>query len=396
MENKEVPVFNVVALGPPRAGKTVYLATLHHVIGGNAIADGISFTTDEDKRAWLQGTYRQVVSPDRDWPPRTSVGQSIREVVFQCAVEWTKGPSMLHREPRHYPFRVFDISYIDYAGDWVVDTDQYDGELIASFKERLAGAHVIIGIIDGMRMLQYLRNDEGGRDFPENDLRPIVEMMKRYQVPVHFVITKSDLLRDYTITDIEKALQASPGTGFSELYRMRSDSTNSSRGRRVRIIPVSSVGRDFVSLQGDGTFSKLPTGRARQENVEIPLVAAVIDFCDMAQEILSDQAKSDRAAKRHGKESPARKRDPMVVLSPIGPIVNLDATVAFAVTSGVKAGHGLDRIFGAVFGSMSQQYGKIRAHSLQGVTSGEAALVYVAHSFRRRLREYENQIKVPQ
>jgi hypothetical protein len=90
MNDKRIPSFNIVALGPPASGKTVYIATLHQVIGGDALARGISFTTSQPERSRLQRIYDQVANPHKTWPVTTSAGDPMRETLFRCMEHYSK------------------------------------------------------------------------------------------------------------------------------------------------------------------------------------------------------------------------------------------------------------------------------------------------------------------
>ena len=146
--------FHIVALGPPTSGKTVYLAALHHVLGERPIGDGISATVEFDEAAKLHKIYQQVVDPQCDWPPNTHGGAEMREFTFRFAVSWTQ--RRWFRSPLRRTFQMLDISYVDYAGEWMPDADITDPALLKPFKQRVRDAHALLGIIDGIKLLQYL------------------------------------------------------------------------------------------------------------------------------------------------------------------------------------------------------------------------------------------------
>jgi hypothetical protein len=393
MSDRRIPSFNIVALGPPASGKTVYIATLHQVIGGAALARGISFTTSQPERSRLQRIYDQVANPHKTWPSTTSVGDPMRETLFRCMVEWT-GTGLSRKRLRRYAFPVFDISYVDYAGEWIPEAERQDPQLIDAFYRKVQDAHVILGVIDGLRLLQYLSGDDCARDFLHDEIRPIVEIMRGHPVPSHFVITKWDLLNGYTPGEIEDRLLASPGTGFRELVEARTaESRQGNAAGRVRMIPVSSVG-DFAALGPDWEIKKVIDRKPTHMNVEVPLVAAVVDICDMAQTVLREEERAARLEKsqaRRSSRTDTGNSGANVTVGPGGLTVNLGAVMAIAISSGLEVGRQLGPSAARVGRSMRRQYRRIRAHGLQAVRSDEAALFYVARAFRARLAEFESE-----
>jgi len=387
--------FNIVALGPPTSGKTVYIATLHQVIGVGELAPGISFTTSHTERARLQEVYDQVVNPNTGWPPSTYAGDPMRETKFTCTVEWTGMRSRFSRGLRRFAYPVFDITYVDYAGEWIPEAHRAEPQLINAFERRLRDAHAILGIIDGMRLRQYLEGDGAGRDFFHDRIRPIVETMRSHPVPIHFVITKWDLLGDYTLDEIQARLLGSRETGFRELIEARTVMPRWGRKPvgHVRIIPVSSVG-DFASLESDWQVTKVAGRKPTHVNVEIPLVAAVSDICDLALSELRQQqaARSGGRSKRRSPVPDKGGSSPDIKLSTSGVEINLTATIAFAFGAGVEISRQLGRPAAKAGHSMRRQYRRIRSQGIRGVKSDEAALFYVVRAFRDRQAVFENQV----
>jgi len=135
--------------------------------------------------------------------------------------------------------------------------------------------------------------------------------MRGYAKPIHFVITKWDLLRDYTLPVIRDKLLSSADTGFRELVDSRSFSRG--LGRKpvgtIRLIPVSSLG-DFAVLGPNWTVKKSNQRKPTQVNVEVPLVAAITDVCDLALRGLRQEADEKRGSndKRRSANSSFLKR----------------------------------------------------------------------------------------
>jgi hypothetical protein len=206
------------------------------------------------------------------------------------------------------------------------------------------------------------------------------------------VVTKWDLLSGYTVDEVEDQLLSSTGTGFRELVEARTaESRKGNAIGRVRIIPVSSVG-DFAALGPDWKMEKMIDRTPTHMNVEVPLVAAVVDICDMANTVLREEEKAARLKESRAKKPPGAKTDNSsadVTVSPLGLTVNLSAVMAITISSGLEAGRQLGRPAARIGRSMRRQYRRIRTRGIQAVKSDEAALFYVARAFRERLTKFE-------
>jgi hypothetical protein len=388
MNDQEVPSFNIVALGPHGAGKTVYLATLYDVISSGAIEKGVSITTNLTNRTWLESIYAQVVNPRADWPESTPVG-GLRTVPFRCVVARPGRETFIRRQPANFRSHVFSINYFDYAGELVTEGDEEKyGPAQENLQHILSEAHVIIGVIDGMRLLDYLRDPIANRAFMHDYVRPVVAEMRAHEkVPVHFVITKWDLLHEYGFAKVEQSLLNSRGTRFGELVeertiRRRSAIRADARPGRVRIIPVSSVGQ-FAKLGLDGTVEKVAEMPPEPVNVEVPLVAAIMDICVLAHEELRAREAASRARKP-ARGAPAGD----VTLGPEGLKVPLGAVFAF-FHAGVDGGVIFGQQTARLGRSLRRQYRRVSSHDLDGVKNTEGALYYVARAFGRRLAQFE-------
>jgi hypothetical protein len=209
---------------------------------------------------------------------------------------------------------------------------------------------------------------------------------------------------DYTLADIERRLLESRDTGFRELIESR---TLTRRwGRRpvgtVRLIPVSSLG-NFAALGPDWQVSKIVGREPSHINVEVPLVAAIADICDLALSVLRQQADDARRRKAEGRrpissflaragqtvERSVPDSSKTVTVGPGGVSINLREVVAFTLGAGIGVGKQLGRPAARLGRSMRRPYRRIRSKGLDGVKSDEAALFYVARAFRDRLAEFE-------
>jgi hypothetical protein len=123
--------------------------------------------------------------------------------------------------------------------------------------------------------------------------------MQSAKCPIHLVVTKWDLVRDFGEPDdaddefrlgrvIDALLQYEHIRALVYVYSSR---------QIVRLIPVSAVGSDFVQLDTDGKVVKRADGHMRPTNVEVPLCAVLPDLFRQVESSLDESLKRqlDRA-----------------------------------------------------------------------------------------------------
>lgn len=388
----------MVALGPPGSGKTIYLASLHHALAGSVFPDSVTATVVEpEESAYLRKLYRRFTDPTApEWPKHNEIDQKMREVTFRFVVSWTQ--SLRHRRVRPRAFPVFNVSYVDYAGDWIPDADMQASEVFAPFKQRIADAHALLGIVDGMSLLQYMEGNPLGQAFIAERLRPVIEFVETVVdsvKPVHFVITKWDLFTDrYTLDDVRRVLMASEDTGFRRLIESR---TTQSHVRRepigtVRLIPVSSLGRRAV-LQDDWRVTFRSETKAAPVNIEVPVVAIVRDICVLADERMKQaqllrgededhtptgRAARHRSAGRRVVEAGTTILKAGISLHTIGPFITAVGAVGGGLVDPAKK----------LSWKARRRYKQITARQVRGVTSAESAIYFVAHSMEVKLAAF--------
>ena len=296
-----------------------------------------------------------------------------------CARWSSREKSFLHPNPRDVDEHVFNINYFEYSGELATSGARSDIRPFQTQLQQSVGeVGVVIGIIDGQKLREYLTDRIPHPNYMHDNVRPIVERMKDHRGPVHFVITKWDLLDGYTIDELWQVLLRSRNTGFKDAVE--------NRGKQARLIPVSSVGA-FASPGAGGTMGKMADMTPEPKNVEIPLVAAVADICKLTEDHLRKEEQSARVGRRNSRWSALKRLISSGDVSPIsvGPLsVPLKVVVAFAY-GGSLAGQELGLQAAWLARSMRRQYRKVKARGLHGVTSYEGALFYVADVFRRRL-----------
>ncbi|MEU7875112.1 hypothetical protein [Dactylosporangium sp. NPDC049140] len=394
--------FHIVTIGPPESGKTVYLAAMNHALGNQAALGRHLSAVIEDPapRSALRRLYQRICDPsERAWPPSTLAFDPMREYAFRVSVTWTR--RLLGQRTRLYNYTVFNVSYVDYAGEWVSDSDEHAAELVGALAARAEQAHALVGVIDGLRLLQYMEGNPAAESFLTTQVRPVVEFMEGRSAPVHFVITKWDLFAGrYTLADVRARLLGVRASGFERLIGAR---TAEGGGRRsavgtVRLIPVSSVG-GLAVLKDDWTVEKATGGEPEPVNVIIPFVAAVNDIAAHAAEQLRaarpDPTGNDRlgdGVQKAGaslRERLAAADAPDLRIGLTGIAINLRTIVTFMATGGKEAVKILGTPAARTYRSVHRQAQRVRARDIRGVTSPESALYYIARELRRHLDAFE-------
>lgn len=331
-----VPTFNVVALGAQETGKTVLLASMYHRLSTELRDGGFRVQTSLDQSVHLNNLYAALRDPTRDWPPGTHLGET-RSFGFDCV------GSADDAELGYEEHTVFRFNYLDYAGELVgggpgaggAPGEQEDKQ--RDLEERLRAAHAVFGIIDGQRMVEFLRGEPRGLLYLENAINPMLGALRQARCPVHFILTKWDLFdavetmrgldENARLAAVRKELLAhAPIHNLVERRR---------RERRlVRLIPVSAIGRDFASVDEQGHMVKRPDGRLRPVNVEMPLCAVLPDLFG---QIAGELAESVRERIAEQSRELARL-SPAEAASAVGRFLARPAGVAVRVAADLAVG----------------------------------------------------------
>lgn len=395
-------VFNIVAIGPSGSGKTVYLAALHHAVVGKSLARGVSFSVTMKDNAWLLSLYDKVADTTHEFPRANPAGVKMREVVFRVSVIRQSPRTMFRRESKLIRFPIFDITYVDYAGEWLTQAHLTNDEVYAPFAERVNEAHALICMIDGSKLVDFMNDPNSSEGYLKNEFRPTVDLASSFSKPVHFVITKWDLLAGrHTLAEVNEKLIASSYSGFRHLIENRTETGRGGHPRgTVRLIPVSSVG-DFVTEDEAGVVKKITGRQPVQLNVEIPIIAAVADICRLALAQIRSDIKSlangteVRGAGHQlleGSRQMAGGLPDDVRVGLTGVSVSLRQVASFAITAGVEITSKLSSPARRLGRMLRRQYRRVRARGLDGVTNNETALFYVSRVFKSRLDLFEAEV----
>lgn len=246
--------FKIMTLGASGAGKTVFLASMFKAL---SIQKNSSFKLDvEDpqKRKLLNSTYTEILTGDT-WPPGT---KDISEWTFTCQVQTENFDN----------YNACQFTYFDYAGGRLTDAEK-DPDL----EKVVQQADTILGLLDGHKIYAWLNGSDPIRanQFLSTDLPNILNRMQNLTVPIHFVITKWDVLdRKFTLSQIREKLLTIPA--FAQLIKSRGEA-----GSIVRIIPVSAIGLEFATLQPNGSMKKNPGKTAIPFLLEVPMSCVLPD-----------------------------------------------------------------------------------------------------------------------
>ncbi|WP_445291759.1 hypothetical protein [Calothrix sp. NIES-2098] len=206
------------------------------------------------QRQLLNSTYMHLLTGD-SWPPGT---KNITEWTFNCCVQTEELDN----------YTACQFTYYDYAGGRLTDVDED-----SDFEKVVKQADVILGLLDGHKIHAWLTGGSNSliNTFLTMDLPSILKRMQNCTVPVHFVISKWDILdKNYSLNQVYTQLCTIPE--FAQLLATRSNVASP-----VRLIPVSSVGLDFATLQSDGSMKKNPGRIPSPFLVEVPIACVLPD-----------------------------------------------------------------------------------------------------------------------
>lgn len=255
--------YNIITLGTSGAGKTVFLSSLFKSLSIQGEHRFFLEVSDSNMERLLNKLYTEIVSGD--WP--TGTRGDVQKWVFTCCVK--------NQNLEKYPACQF--TYIDYAGGILTDLDGQDEGYDFDFDQEIEKADAVLAILDGLKVLRFMERKEfDNRDvhiWMQSDIRNLMlRVQKCKKIPVHFIISKWDLLDNkYKLLEVRNRLLEKLDE-FRNVVKTRADA-----GCPVRLIPVSSIGINFATLQADGQMKKLPGAVPRPFQVEVPLAFVLTD-----------------------------------------------------------------------------------------------------------------------
>ncbi|NEO51758.1 MAG: WD40 repeat domain-containing protein [Okeania sp. SIO3B5] len=271
--------YNIITLGPSGSGKTVFLASFFRQLSTPTSERFFLEVPNHPQRIKLNEIYSKIDDPNKDWPGTTIY---VTETIFTCCV------TNLALEK----FPVCQFTYTDYPGS--ILTDILEGEYdILDFQQEVSKANAVLVMIDGLKLLKLTQgkdlDNEAVRQLLLRDLPNMMQLVNlcKRDTPVHFIISKWDLLKDnYKLSEITEFLLEKVDD-FKNVVHSRIKA-----GSPVRLIPVSSIGMDFATLQDDGSMKKKPGAIPKPFQLEIPIAYVLID--GVKTDIKASKASSEK------------------------------------------------------------------------------------------------------
>jgi len=158
------------------------------------------------------------------------------------------------------------FTYVDFAGGNL--TQQINEELEYEIKN----AHCILGLLDGQKILYLMSNQDEGNELLYKDLGNMLPVMNKHTSPIHFIISKWDLLAKANISLEQVRDRLLQDESFYNFVQNRLEGNVP-----VRLIPVSAVGMEFAELEEDGSMRKIPGKPLKPFKVEAPLACILPD-----------------------------------------------------------------------------------------------------------------------
>jgi GTPase SAR1 family protein len=281
-----LPTYNVVILGPSGSGKTVFLASMYHKLSTQG-ESGFFLAVDNAERTILNQIYTEVAT-EETWPEPTQI-MNISNWTFTCKIQTPKGT-----------YSACQFQYTDYAGEILTDHKD-DTTYIEKFNETIKNADVLLGLIDGSRLLSYIKGENSGTKWVVKDLANVLDLMQNTDKSIHFIISKWDLIEgEYTLEEVRNHLRKIEA--FHNIINNRSNNSdiNNENNRNddnkgvVRLIPVSSVGKGFAEQQSDGSMRK--TGKLpKPYNIELPIACILPDkLKEQLNKIINEENKKSQ------------------------------------------------------------------------------------------------------
>ncbi|CAM5674380.1 hypothetical protein SRIMM317S_02181 [Streptomyces rimosus subsp. rimosus] len=258
-----MPAIPVTVLGPQESGKTVYLASLFRRLSIQRDDVGFFVRLPSEEATKLNQIFGQIISPD-GWPNPNLLAHT-SEWRFTCSVRTEDGRV----------FSPFTISYLDYAGEHLTRATAAETEHGASFWQRVQESEFLLVLLDGVKVLRCFEGDF----LLVHELISVFNAIESGNNVVHFVVTKWDLLEaaGHSVRSVLDCLLKD--RDFSDFYlnRLRQQEAGA-----LRFIPVSSLGRGFAVPAADGRTMVKQGTSPQPLNVEVPLMAVLVDLFNRA------------------------------------------------------------------------------------------------------------------
>ena len=239
-------------LGPSGAGKTVFMSSLYSRLRLRRPENTFYLRTDIETSLGLNAIYNKVVVPTGAWPVGTQVSRN-----------WDFGVAVPTATDDLEPLRV---RYTDYAGgiltESVMAAKVENGQVLQKLPERARPP----GAARRHRRGEAGRGEAAGFAYFARDLATSFEIAQQSNCPVHFVVTKWDLLEpEFSLGAVRNALFGNDD--FAALATAKASTSRApirlirwQRGQRVRP-PAAQRGDAEDRCSCTSTQCRDPAGR---------------------------------------------------------------------------------------------------------------------------------------
>jgi hypothetical protein len=269
--------YRIIVLGASGSGKTFFLASMYKKLSVQKPDIGFFLEATAEQRIKLVKKYEEIARPDADWPSGT-LRNEISTWSFDCTVQSRQG---------NYP--AFNVVYLDYSGEILTQSQQSDSSSnpLLEIDQAAKQADALLVLLDGQKLLFLMENQSQALARLEQDLNYILPIIQTVRpLPVHFVITKWDLLENKSITLSQVRERLLQINQFSNVLSQR-------RALQIptRLIPTSALGQRFAELDMHGILHKNPEHVPDPYLVEMPIACTLIDsFQLMLNDLKRDQS----------------------------------------------------------------------------------------------------------
>lgn len=257
--------YEIIILGPRSSGKTLLLASMYYQV---SIPEKykiflrcdetttVTNTTDGRKltpHMLLTERYTKLADTSADWEPGTV---DVEKWHFTCEVQ--------RPDLDFQTYTACNFIYYDYAGGNLDQIENLD------LQEKIKNADSLLGLLDGEKILSLMQGEDAGLNKITKDFAIMLPLMIKQKNPVHFVISKWDLLEGLFSLEMvrDRLLKYKK---FRDFIKNRREGNSI-----VRLIPVSAVGLKFARLE-NGIMKKIPGSILKPFLVEMPLACVLPD-----------------------------------------------------------------------------------------------------------------------
>lgn len=259
--------FKVFVAGTSGAGKTAFLASMYNRMSAELHELGFYLETSPSGANLLIKKYQELVNPEKPWPPGTD---DVTEWDFSC---------------RNFAKQqiLFNFSYLDFPGGFITDSAGLQQAEEFNVSQKVQDANSLLFLIDGQKVHYFLEDIEppvGHSLLIDIDFLVSLAMRAKIDVPIHFMLTKWDILDGvFTLESIKMKLLSIPKLKNLIGTRRRAELP-------TRLIPVSAFGKGFATLDKSGRMVKNKTSKIPSPfQVELSIACTLIDGFRVAHQL---------------------------------------------------------------------------------------------------------------